>query len=267
MGIFQAVKQGFCKSFKLGGVIGIFLFFNLIIGLLSLPLTDPANAGNPVMLWASVGMSLIFFVIFVFLQGGAMGIVKDEMKTGVINLGKFLSYGAKYYLRILGLLLLYILIAIGVVLILALISAGVLLLGDNVFTRSIVAVIVTITAVVSITLLIYPIYTIVVDDMGPIAAFRRGILVAWRNFARTLGVFMLMLLISVGISLLIGFIAGLATVPMGEMGGRIVLAVVNAVVQSYIPLVMMISLMSFYMSLTSSLDEQKPCECCSEPKE
>lgn len=250
MGILEAVKKGFGQTNKLMNVVLVFFVFNAVVGLISLPLANPARAGNPGIIAVSVISSVIFFLIFIFLQGGALGTVRDLIKTGAASLAQFPEHGKKYYLRILGLLLLYILIAIGIVLVLSLISAGVLLIGDNVGTRSIVATLVTIAALVAITLLIYPIYAIVVEDIGPFAALKRGITVAKTNFWKTLGLFLVLLVISLLISLVIGFIIGLITVPLGANISQVVIAIVNAAVQSYIPVVMMVAFMSFYMALT-----------------
>ena len=256
MGIMEAIKKGFTGTSKLMNVVLVFFIFNVVIGLISLPLANPARAGNPGIVAVSIVSSIIFFLIFIFLQGGALGLVRDQIKTATAGMAQFTEYGKKYYLRILGLLLLYILIAIGVVLILSLISAGLLLLGDNIVTRSIVATVVTVVAIVVITLLIYPIYSIVVDDVGAFGALKKGMAVARSNFWRTLGLFVVMLIVSLLISLIIGFIIGLVTVPLSVNISQILIAVVNAAVQSYIPIVMMVAFMSFYMSLAGSASSQ-----------
>jgi hypothetical protein len=249
MGIVEAVKKGFVDTGKLMNVVVIFFIFNLVVGLISLPLADPTNAGNPAVIAASLTLSIVFFFFFVFLQGGALGMVKDQIKTGTANVSGFMNYGKTYYLRILGLLLLYLLIAIGVVLILALTSAGLLLLGNNVVIRAIVATVVTVSALVIITFLLYPIYAVVADDLSPIPALRKGIAAAKNSFMKTLGLFMVMLVVSLVISVLVGFLAGVVSIPIGELVSRIILTVMNAIVQSYIPVVMMVAFMSFYMAV------------------
>ena len=249
MGIIEVVKRGFAETSKLLTLVLIFFLFNLVIALISLPMANPAGANNPGVAAVSVIASILFFLVFVFLQGGALGTVKDLIKSGSASLAQFTSYGKKYYLRIIGLLLLYVLIAIAVILVLSLIAAGIVLLGDNVVTRSIVAAIVTVAVIAIITFLIYPVYTVVVDDIGPVAALKKGVVLAKENFVKTLGTFLLMLVIMFVISLIIGFLAGLVTIPLGDMGSKIVLAVVNAGVQSYIPVVMMVAFMTLYMSL------------------
>ncbi|MGB2599946.1 MAG: hypothetical protein WBD04_05365 [Candidatus Omnitrophota bacterium] len=252
MGVFEAVKKGFNQTMKLMNVVLVFFIFNVVIGLISLPLANPARAGNPGIITISIISSILFFLIFIFLQGGALGTVKDLIKTGTASLAQFPAYGKKYYLRILGLLLLYILIAIGIVLVLSLISAGILLIGDNIATRSIVATIVTIVAIAAITLLIYPIYVIVVEEISPFAALKKGVTTAKNNFWKTLGLFVVLLIISLVISLVVGLIVGLISVPLGPNLSQILVAIVNAAVQSYIPIVMMVAFMSFYMAIAGS---------------
>lgn len=249
MGVFEAVKNGFVKASKLVNVILVFFVFNTVIGLISLPLSNPERAGDFGIMAISIISSVVFFLIFVFLQGGAMGLVKDQIKKSTASLADFSDYGRKFYLRILGLLGLYIIIAIGAILILGLISAAIVLLGDNIVTRSIVATIVTISAIVVITMMVYPIYAIVVDDVSTMEAFKKGVLTAKTHFRTTLGLFLCLFVISVLISLVIGFILGMVMVPLNPNFGQVVIAIVNALVQSYLPVVMMVAFMSFYMAL------------------
>jgi len=257
MSIIEALKKGFGQTGKLLNVVLVFFVFNVVVGLISLPLANPDRAAEPGIVAISLISSLLFFLIFIFLQGGALGLVKDQLKTAYASMAQFTAYGKKFYLRILVLLLMYILIAIAIVLVLSLVSAGLLLLGDNIATRSIVATIVTVVAIGVITLLVYPIFSIVVEGLGAVAALKKGIGVARSNFWRTLGLFFMMLLVSLVISLIIGFIVGLISVPLPVGMSQVLVAIVNAAVQSYIPIVMMVAFMSFYMSITSVTGTQE----------
>lgn len=260
MGIFEAVKKGFAQTMKLMNVVLVFFIFNVVVGLISLPLANPERAADPGIVAVSIISSVLFFLIFIFLQGGALGLVKDQIKTASASMAQFTEYGRKFYLRILGLLCLYIILAIGVVLLLSLTSAGLLLLGDNLAVRSIVATIVTVVAIVVITLLVYPIYVIVAEDKGPIESLKKGVQVAKNNFWRTLGLFVVMLIVSLVISLIVGFIVGLITVPMPVAISQIIIAIVNAIVQAYIPVIMMVAFMAFYLSLTEGAAPQQTAE-------
>ncbi len=254
MGILEAVKKGFSLSPKLLNVILIFFILNVVMGLVSLPLAKPENVGKPGIAAASLGLSLVFFLIFIFLQGGALGLVRDIHKTGSFNMSDFAVYGRKYYLRILGLLLVYVLIALAIVVVLALIGSGIMAIGDNIFTRSVVGAIVGVVAVIAIVLLLLPIYSVVADENGVIKALGKGIRLARENFWKVLGLFLTLVVISVLISLAIGFIIGLITVPLPFTVSQIIITIVNGIVQSYIPIVMMLALMGYYLSLAKGAE-------------
>ncbi len=121
-------------------------------------------------------------------------------------------------------------------------------------TRSIVAMLVTVVAIGVITLLLYPIYAIAAEDMGAVASLKKGMETAKCNFWKTLGLFALMLVLSLVISLIIGFLIGIVSVPLPAQVCQVMVALVNAAVQSYIPIVMMVAFMSYYLSLSSGQD-------------
>ena len=251
MWIVEIVKKSFEQTAKLLNLVLVFFVFNSIIGLLSLPLSNPDQAANPGIVILSLVSSIVFFLIFVLLQGGALGMVRDQIKSGSADLSRFVDYGKQFYGRIFSLLVLYVLLAIGAVLLLSLVSAGILLLGDNVVTRSLVAIVITAAAITIITYLVYPIYIIAVDDTATLASFKKGIAVTKANFVKTLGLFMSMLLVSLVMSLGIGFIVGLLSVALPVGVGQILVAIVNAAVQSYVSIIMITAFMTFYCSLGS----------------
>jgi len=250
MGIMEAVKKGFTGSGKLLNVVIIFFVLNVVMGLISLPLANPENVGNPGVAAASLGLSLVFFLIFIYLQGGALGLTRDLHKTGSCSMSGFVGYGKKYYVKILGLLLIYILIALAIVIVLALIGSGILAIGDNIVTRSIVGTIAAVVAIVVITLLLLPIYSIVADENSVIQALKKGVRVARENFWKVLGIFLALVIISVVISVVVGFVIGLITVPLPFTVTQVIITIVNSAVQSYIPIVMMIALMGYYLGLS-----------------
>lgn len=250
MGIVEAVKKGFALSGKLVKVILLFFILNVAMGLISLPLARPENVGKPGVAAISFILSIIFFAIFIYLQGGALGMTRDIHKTGSSDMSNFAVYGKKYYLKILGLLLLYILIALGIVLVLALAGSGILALADNAFTRTLVFGVAAIIGLFVIVLLLFPIYSIVADENSVMQALKKGMKVGRDNFWLTLGLFALLVVISILLSLVIGFVTGLITVPLPYMLGQVVITIVNSAVQSYIPIVMMLAFMGYYLSLT-----------------
>ena len=252
MGIIEAVKKGFAESGKLLKVIIIFFVLNVVMGLISIPIAQPENVGNPNIAAVSFVLSVLFFLVFIFLQGGALGLVRDLLKAGASKIENFKSYGQKYYLRILGLLVLYILIALVLVLVLGLIGSGVLTLADNIVTRAIVGTIAVVVALIAIVALLFPIYSIVCDEIGVVAALKKGIKLGIDNFWRVLGLFAILVAISVVISFVVGFILGIVTVVLPTIVTQVIITVVNSAVQSYIPIVMMIALMGFYLGLNKA---------------
>jgi len=249
MGIVDAVKNGFGLSKKLMKVVLIFFILNVVMGLISLPLARPENAGKPGVIAISFVVSIVFFIIFIFLQGGALGLSRDLNKSGNAEMANFSVYGKKYYVRILGLLLLYILIAVALVLVLSLIGSGILALVNNLFTRTLVGAIAGVVAFFVIVLLLFPIYAIVADELGIVEALKKGIALGKANFMKIAGLFLILVLISIVISLIIGFVIGLITVPLPFTVTQILITVVNSAVQSYIPIVMMLALMGFYLGI------------------
>jgi len=255
MGVVEAITKGFMLSGKLIKVVYLFFILNVIMGLISLPLSRPENVGNPAIAGISFAISIVFFGIFIFLQGGALGMARDIHKTGVCEMSRFVAYGKKYYLKILGLLLLYILIAVGIVLILALLGSGILAIGNNAFAKTLIGVIAGAVALFTITLLLFPIYSIVADEAGVIQALKKGVKLGRENFWVILGLFVVLVIISVLISLVIGLIIGLITAPLPFTLGQVIITIVNSAVQAYIPIIMMLALMGFYLGMTAKESE------------
>ena len=249
MGAVEAIVKGFSLSGKLLKVVLIFFVLNAVMGLISLPLTAPENVGQPGIIAISFVLSAVFFLIFVFLQGGALGLARDIHKTGSSEMSNFVPYGKKYYLKILGLLMLYILIALALVMVLALIGSGVLALANNAFTKAFIGVLATVVVMVTIVVLLFPIYSIVSDESGVMKALKKGVKLGRDNFWPVAGLFLLLLITSVLISLVIGFIMGLVTVPLPFTVSQIIITIVNSAVQSYIAIVMMLALMGYYLAL------------------
>ena len=256
MGIIEAVKKGFGLSIKQVNLIVLFFIVNAVMGLVSMPFANPENAGQPPVVAASLAISFVFFLIFVFLQGGALGILKDVYKQGSGAFSNFVSYGKKFYMRILGLFLLYIVIALIVVLLLALLGSGLLAIADNAFMRGFVAAIAIVFMFLAIVELIFPIYIIVCEDTGVISALLKGLKMSWDNFWKVLGLFIVLAVIAIIIGLLVGLVTGLVTFPLPFTAGQVVLTIVNSLVQSFIAIFMWVSFMGYYLGLKSSQTSQ-----------
>ncbi len=255
MGVLQAIGKGFSEAAKFLKVIILFFIFNFVVGLFMLPFSGPQNANNPTAMAAAVGISLVSILIFIFIQGGALGLIKEYLKTNSVNFSNFMANSKKYYLNILILFLCIIIIALLVIVVVALIAAAVLAVANNAFSRAIIAVLVTVVAAGSAVILLFPIYSLIADDNGPVAAIKKGIQFSLGKFWNSLGLLLLLFLISFGIAFIIGIITALLTTVLPLAVGNVVSLLVNSALQAYLSMIMMVALMAFYLSLSSSTGE------------
>lgn len=257
MGILQCIAKGFAESSKLIAIIVIFLIFNFVTGLLMMPyqkdLQTPPQAGQtfPAQdLTAIMLIGIISVLFYIFLQGGTLGLIKDLLKTNGISIANFTVYGMKYYLKMLGLLLIFIAIGIGIAAIMVLMvaaAAALPILGILMLLIGIIAVFVL------AVLFTFPMYALVVEDMGPLAAFKKGLNLALKNFWKVLVFLLLILVIAIVIGLLFGAVIGVLTVVTGRgQVGSIIALFLNSLLQAYIAVVMMVAVMTFYLDLVTA---------------
>ncbi|MDD5440357.1 MAG: hypothetical protein PHS37_09250 [Candidatus Omnitrophica bacterium] len=252
MGIFQAIGKGFAESLKFLKVIALFFVFNFVIGLIMLPFASPQNANNPRVALISVGVSIIAVLVFIFLQGGALALIRDLLKKGACSMGDFMSYGAKYYIPILGLFIIVVLIALVVILLVAIVAAGIFAVANNAVTKAVIIGIVALLAIIAAVLLLFPIYAIIVDEVGPVAAIKRGISASLKAFWKTLAFLLILFLATFGIAFAIGTAAMSIAGVLPLKVGQVITIFVNSILQSYLSVVMMIALMVFYLALGTS---------------
>ncbi|MDD5422770.1 MAG: hypothetical protein WC592_07055 [Candidatus Omnitrophota bacterium] len=265
VGILEAIKKGFGLATKNIMLVAILFAFNLIGSLTSMPFAAPATAeagaAAPQLPVAAVIFSIVFILISIFFQGATIGLVRDAIKAGKMQLSNFVSYGMKYYLRLLVLGILIILIVAVVALVIGLIIAMVVPLNNTVVT----AIAVTIAVAIGIiTALLYFIpltlspYALVCDEVGAIEAMKRSLAVAKKPFARVLWLlllFVLLILISLGIGFAVGLVVGLITAVLPAGLGRILMSVVTSAINGYLGVVMMAAFMIFYLSIAG---KEKP---------
>jgi len=251
MGILQTIGKGFSLSAKVLIIALIFFIFNFIMGLIMLPFTGPAAAGNPQVMPITLLISFVSVLIFIFLQGGALGIIRDLIKNNSFSLANFVPNGKKYYLKILGLFALVLLIALVLIIVIALIAGGILAIANNAFTRSLLTAIIIVISLCAVVFLLFPVYAIILEEKGPIAAIKKGIAVSMQNFWQALGLFLLLLVVAFILAFLVGIVGALIAGALPLKIGQVVMLFVNSALQSYLSIVMMIAFMSFYLGLTS----------------
>jgi len=253
MGIMEAIKKGFGVATKNMTLILILFVFNLIWNLASIPLARPAAGAGaaPAITAAAVILSILFVIASIFVQGGALALIRDYVKEGKMKLGSFVSLGLKYFLRLFGLGLLIILVIVIVGLVAALIVAATAALKNTAVTiaATVVAVVIGAIGLYYIFLLILSPYTLVCEELGVIGAMKRSINIVRRSILKVILLLVVLILISLGIGFLVGFLTGLVTVAIPAGVGQIVIGIVNSIFNGYLGVVMMASFMALYLGI------------------
>jgi hypothetical protein len=251
MGIMDAIKKGFSVATKNLTLILILFLFNLIWNLASIPLARPGAAATPPVTTAAIILSLLFIIGSIFVQGGALAMIRDYMKEGKMKLGSFAGSGMKYFLRLFGLGLLIILIIAIIGLVAALIVAATAALRNTAVTivATIIAIIVGAVGLYYIFLLIMSPYSLVCEDLSIIGSMKRSVGIVRGAIGRVILLLILLVLISLGIGFLIGFLTGLLTMALPAGAGQVVVGVVNSAFNGYLGVVMMTSFMALYFGI------------------
>lgn len=263
MGMLEAIKKGFGVASKNLVLILVLFVFNLIwnmvniviipAGIVPAPGTDASQAPmipQGVAL-TTIVFSMLFVLVSIFMQGGSLGVVRDYIKEGKMKLSQFVSYGLKYYLRLLGLGLIIILFVLIIAVIAALIVAATAPLNNTIVTviASVVAIAIGLVGIYFVILLVMSPYTMVSDEIGVIEAMKRSMRVVKKSFWKILLLLILLVLIAIGIGVLAGVVTGLLTVAFPPKVGQIIIGVVNSLFNGYFGIVMMASFMALYMAL------------------
>jgi hypothetical protein len=262
MKVFDAVKKGFGAANKNLLLVLVLFVFNLVWNLINVSIVPPAvlapaadattpPAVPPQVAVTALAVSAVFILISIFMQGGALGVVRDYVKEGRSKLASFVSYGAKYYLRLIGLGVLIILLVLIIALIAALIVAATAPLNNVVVTviAAVVAIAVGLAGIYLTLLLVMSPYSLICDDTGIVAAMKNSIGAVKKAFWKVLLLLVLLVLVAIGIGFLIGVVAGLLTAALPARPGQMVIGVINSLFNGYLGVVMMAAFMTYYMAL------------------
>lgn len=263
MGILEAIKKGFGVASKNLMLILVLFVFNFIWNMINIAITPagavpPPGAGTatapavpPETALTALVFSILFILISIFMQGGSLGVVRDYIKEGKMKLPQFVSYGLKYYLRLLGLGLIIILLVLIIALIAALIVAATAPLNNAIVTviASIIAIALGLAGIYFVILLVMSPYAVISDETSIIEAMKRSIRVVKKSFWKILLLLILLILIAIGIGVLLGIVAGILTVALPAKAGQTVIGAVSSLFNGYFGIVMMASFMAFYMAL------------------
>jgi hypothetical protein len=261
-GVLEAIKKGFGIAAKSLGLVLIMIIFNLIGNLASMPFATPAGqAPSPDLMTGALVFTAVFIFISIFIQGAALGLVRDVIKEGKMKLASFATYGVKYYVKLLGLGVLIVLIIGIIALISTLLVAATAPVNNIVISGIAIAIAIAIGVVASlfyfIPLALSP-YALVCEELGIIAAMKRALVVAKKPFIRVfllVLLFVILILISLGVGVVFGFIIGLISAVVPEAAGKILMAVITSIINGYLGIVMMGSFMAYYLGLAANTEK------------
>lgn len=261
-GVLEAIKKGFSIAGKSLGLVLILIVFNLIGNLTSMPFAiAPGQTPTPQMTTGALIFTVVFILISIFMQGGALSLVRDLIKEGKMKLASFASYGAKYYIKLLGLGVLIVLIIAIVALIASLLIAITAPLNNAIVTGIAVAIAIAIGLAASLLYFIpfaLSPYALICEDLGIIAAMKKSLAVAKKPFVRVLLLillFVILVLISLGVGVVFGFLVGLVSAVVPANAAKILMAIVTSVINGYLGVVMMGSFMVYYLGLAAKGDK------------
>lgn len=260
MKIIDAIKRGFEIASKNLNLVLIVFGFNIIWNWAVIPFTPEAPVGVGAGITMTPGLtilSIIFVLISIFIQGGVLGSVKDIIKEGKLELGRFTGYGAKFYLRLLFLALIIVLI-IGLIAFLV-----TLILAASAPTKN--AVVIALTSIlaliigaaglyIAILLFLSP-YILVVEDIGIFQAMRMSIDFVKKVFLKILGLGVLLVLIGFGIGLIMGLIAGILSLVIKGKFLQVVTGVISGGVNAYLTILVTSCIVTYYLAMKGKESE------------
>ena len=258
MKVMNAVKKGFEIAGKNLNIVMVVFGFSLIGYIVSLPFTPPVSpaGGFDVVITPQLFFfRVVFFILSVFIYAGIFNLLRDAIKTGKAELNKFVAYGKKFYLKLLGLLALLILI-IWIAAFIAVFIGALSGLTNN-------AVIIFITAIVALSvgalgvylelLLLFSPYILVVEEVSIVESMKKSIGFVRTNILKVIGLGGLLVLAWLGAFLGIFLIT---LVPqlifnMSDNALGIVVGVLFVSAASYLSVAVAATLMNYYLSLKS----------------
>lgn len=262
----DSIKKGFVVATKNPALIMVLFIFNLIWNMINVAImpapaatapgatTPPAVPPETALLTFMI--TIAFVLVSIFMQGGSLGLVRDYVKGNKMSLGKFASYGLKYYLRLLGVGIIIILLIVIAALIAGLIIAAVAPLNNVVATviATLIAIAIGLVGIYLVIRLVMSPYALVCDEAGVIDAMKHSMDVVRRKyFWKVLLLLVLIVLIAIGIGVLVGIVTGLITVAMPPKAGQVVIGIVNSLFNGYLGIVMMAAFLSYYLTLQEKI--------------
>lgn len=261
MKVIEAIGKGFNIASKSLSVLIVLFVFNAIWNMSSMPflgIVQPAAQQriNPQLF----GLSLIFILINIFIQGGLFGVVKDAaVSNSAASLNNFAKYGKKFYLRFLGL---------GAVVLSAIALAAliiILIFGSSIIARNMIVSIILVSLAIILTgIMLYYLfifflspYLLVVDDVSIFKALGNSLRFIRTHFAKMIGLTTLLVLIGFGIGFIMGILTGILSLLIKGIAFQVLTGVITGAVNSYITIIISGALIVYYCGVSGCDQEKK----------
>ena len=257
MKVIDAIKKGFEIASKTLAVVLVVFIFNLVWNLVTIPFTPATPLGPAAQTPMSpplAVLSIIFILLSIFIQGGVLSSMKDAIKEGKAQLDRFAGYGAKFYLRLLGIAVLIGLV-IGIAALLATLIAASSAASGNAIIIGITAIIALVVGglgIYLVVLLSFSPYVLVVKDTGVFETIKASVAFVRKNLLKVVGLGLLLILIGLGIGLIVGVIVGFLSLAIRGRFFQVIVGIISSGVNSYLSIVITASLMSYYLALSKT---------------
>lgn len=254
MKVIEAVGKGFNLATKSLSLVGLVFVFNLVWNLSTVPFMTRIQGqdiqGAPVSPMIGV-LSIIFIFVSIFIQGGALGSIREAISSGgAAALKNFANYGKKFYARLLGLVLLMVVALFLVSLVIAMITA------IPVPVLNVLLLIIGIIAAIVVFLPFFvAFYVLITDDVGVMKAISNSINFIKTNLWRVVGLILLLILISLGLGFVVGVIAGIFSVLLNQAVTQILTGIASSAVNAYLSIVVGAAVIAYYS--TAMADSKK----------
>lgn len=253
MSIFACISKGFSIAKSSGSLVLAVFLFSFVWALINLPFASPANATQPGLMTAVLGV--LFMLISIFIQAGSIGYVEQVAKQGKSSLAVFALAGRKNFLRMLGLGLI---VGLGVLILAVLAVLGFVAGAPQAEPNPIavvVAVVVAVIGLVGLLFLFFAPYAVVVDGKGVFSSLKDSIGIVKKNFVKVLAVGAVLVLIGFAVGFVLGLAAGLLSGVLPGKIGQGAVAMLSSGVNSVLGVITTGSFMALYLSNTGASDQ------------
>lgn len=247
------ISKGFSVASKSMNIVLILCVVGAVWNVLNVFLAPQTGATETPNIGSAVGIivvGVVFMFVSVFLQAGAMGYVRELIKTGKADFGVFTSSGSKFYGKIL-LLGVIVALVLGVFILVAALAVG--LLQQTAQAVGVAIALVAGAAAIYFALMIFlaP-YAVIVKNVGPVAAIKESMALVKKNIASVLVTALLLVVIGFGIGFLLGVVFGLLSLGLQGSAPQILFGVLSAFVNAFLGVVVSGAFMKLYLEVSNN---------------